>query len=115
MLKLVRTQEHQKRTKLREDAKGSGSSSGNVSEGIGYAVWVDVIWNRQSAISASKCVEELLLTRWDPATELSLWNCVQLTKAEATTHDRVGKTIRAMAKAAAKLTAAQAGSMAVAG
>ncbi|KAJ3082455.1 hypothetical protein HK102_001665, partial [Quaeritorhiza haematococci] len=49
---------------------------------------VDVIWNRQSAVSASKNMEELILTRWDPRQELSPWNCILLTKAEAANHDR---------------------------
>ncbi|KAI8811506.1 hypothetical protein BJ742DRAFT_119498 [Cladochytrium replicatum] len=126
MLKLVRIQEHQKRSKLTASEDSSGSGSGNGSDGSGaFAAFrrgdfhdnafallqesdmrylVDVIWNRQSAISAAKRVEELILTRWDPVVELSPWNCVLLTKAEAATHDRVvGETIVAMAKAAAKL------------
>jgi hypothetical protein len=49
---------------------------------------VDTIWNRQSTISSSRNVEELILTRWDPKMELSPWNCVLLTKAEAAAHDK---------------------------
>jgi len=49
---------------------------------------VDVIWCRQSAISFSKNIEELILTRWNLKFELSPWNCVLLTKAEAATHDK---------------------------
>ncbi|KAJ8323620.1 hypothetical protein QVD99_007212 [Batrachochytrium dendrobatidis] len=49
---------------------------------------VDVIWNRKSAVCGSHSMEELVLTRWDPAQELSPWNCILLTKAESATHDR---------------------------
>ena len=54
---------------------------------------VDVIWCRQSAISSSKNIEELILTRWDPRCELSPWNCILLTKAEAATHDKQGDPV----------------------
>eukprot|EP00842_Homolaphlyctis_polyrhiza_P001302 jgi/Hompol1/2172/HPOL_005877-RA len=49
---------------------------------------IDVIWNRKSAISGGRNIEELILTRWEPSHELSPWNCILLTKAEAATHDR---------------------------
>ncbi|KAJ3192659.1 hypothetical protein HK101_006179, partial [Irineochytrium annulatum] len=51
---------------------------------------VDGIWNRQSCIGGSRNVEELMLTRWEPGMELSPWNCVLLTRAEADTHDQQG-------------------------
>ncbi|KAJ3043905.1 hypothetical protein HDV00_003944 [Rhizophlyctis rosea] len=50
---------------------------------------VDQIWSRQSAISATKDLQSLILTRWNPAEELSPWNCILLTKQEAATHDAV--------------------------
>jgi hypothetical protein len=49
---------------------------------------VDVIWNKQSAISSTSNLYELILTRWDPMQEISPWNCVLLTKSEAVTHDK---------------------------
>ncbi|KAJ3115375.1 hypothetical protein HDU96_000744 [Phlyctochytrium bullatum] len=49
---------------------------------------VDTVWNRQSCISGARNVEELVFTRWDPNMELSPWNCILLTKAEADSHDR---------------------------
>ncbi|KAH6599010.1 hypothetical protein BASA50_003330 [Batrachochytrium salamandrivorans] len=48
---------------------------------------VDVIWNHRSAVCGSHNMTELVLTRWDPALELSPWNSILLTKAEAATHD----------------------------
>lgn len=49
---------------------------------------VDTIWNRQSAVSGNKNIEDLVLTRWDPTQELSPWNVILLTNAEATNHDQ---------------------------
>jgi IQ and ubiquitin-like domain-containing protein len=49
---------------------------------------VDALWNRQSCISGSRNMEDLILTRWDPRVELSPWNCILLTKKEAETHER---------------------------
>ncbi|KAJ3417499.1 hypothetical protein HDV05_003363 [Chytridiales sp. JEL 0842] len=48
---------------------------------------VDAVWNRQSCISGSRTMEDLVLTRWDQRQEWSPWNCLLLTKAEAEKHD----------------------------
>jgi IQ and ubiquitin-like domain-containing protein len=48
---------------------------------------IDIIWTRKSAVSGTTNIEELTLTRWDVDQELSPWNCILLTKAEAATHD----------------------------
>ncbi|KAJ3397440.1 hypothetical protein HDU92_007829 [Lobulomyces angularis] len=48
---------------------------------------VDTIWNRQSAVSGSKKIEELVLTRWNPKLELSPWNVILLTVSEASNHE----------------------------
>ncbi|KAJ3130221.1 hypothetical protein HK100_008171 [Physocladia obscura] len=48
---------------------------------------VDVIWGKQSCISAAKNMDDLVLTRWDPKVELSPWNCIMLTRAEADKHE----------------------------
>jgi hypothetical protein len=84
LLKLVRLQEQQKRQK-----EGNTESQHCMSllqeSDIRYLV--DVIWNHKSAISGVRNLEELTLTRWNIHEELSPWNCVLLTKAEAMTHD----------------------------
>ena len=49
---------------------------------------VDTIWNRQSAVSGNKNIEELVLTRWQQSQELSPWNVILLTHAEASNHDK---------------------------
>ena len=49
---------------------------------------IDVIWNKQSAISSTRNIDDLILTRWDMSQEISPWNCILLTKAEAATHDK---------------------------
>lgn len=49
---------------------------------------VDTIWNRQSAVSGNNNIEDLVLTRWDPKLELSPWNVILLTNAEAGNHDQ---------------------------
>ncbi|KAG5457868.1 MAG: hypothetical protein BJ554DRAFT_2012 [Olpidium bornovanus] len=48
---------------------------------------VDNIWSSQSAISASRRLEDLHLTRWDSNEDLSPWNCILLTKTEAAAHE----------------------------
>ncbi|KAI8922997.1 hypothetical protein BC831DRAFT_404309 [Entophlyctis helioformis] len=87
MLKLIRIQETIKR-------KSSGVPSDMAYNAMALLqesdmrYMVDVIWNHKSAISGSRNMEELILTRWNPDHELSPWNCILLTKAEAATHDR---------------------------
>ncbi|XP_041965152.1 IQ and ubiquitin-like domain-containing protein [Alosa sapidissima] len=47
---------------------------------------VDVVWGAQSALSAWSNLHELTLVRWDQLWEWSPWNCILLTKDEATAH-----------------------------
>lgn len=49
---------------------------------------VDIVWNKQSAISRWKEIDELILTRWIQSQELSPWNCILLTLTEAKNHDQ---------------------------
>ncbi|KAJ3344509.1 hypothetical protein HDU83_005131 [Entophlyctis luteolus] len=49
---------------------------------------VDVVWGRQSCVSAARSMDELVLVRWDSHVELSPWNCILLTKAEADKHEQ---------------------------
>ncbi|RKO85525.1 hypothetical protein BDK51DRAFT_32330, partial [Blyttiomyces helicus] len=55
---------------------------------------VDIVWNRQSAVSGNKALESLVLTRWNPDMEISPWNCVLLTKAEAATHEKQAEPLK---------------------
>ncbi|KAJ3322583.1 hypothetical protein HDV06_002960 [Boothiomyces sp. JEL0866] len=84
MLKLIRLQESNKRKSMDQSEKLHALSLLQESD-IRYLV--DVIWNKKSAISGNKNIDDLILTRWDKNEELSPWNCVLLTKSEAITHD----------------------------
>ncbi|KAJ3275210.1 hypothetical protein HDV01_000935 [Terramyces sp. JEL0728] len=84
MLKLIRLQESNKRKSMDQEDQLHALSLLQESD-IRYLV--DVIWNKKSAISGNKNVDDLILTRWDKNEELSPWNCVLLTKSEAVTHD----------------------------
>ncbi|KAJ3310841.1 hypothetical protein HDV04_004617 [Boothiomyces sp. JEL0838] len=84
MLKLIRLQESNKKKLMDQSEKLHALSLLQESD-IRYLV--DVIWNKKSAISGNKNIDDLILTRWDKNEELSPWNCVLLTKSEAITHD----------------------------
>jgi hypothetical protein len=84
LLKMARIQEAQQRAK--EDKERSYHCMALVQESdIRYLV--DVIWNRKSAISGVRNLDDLVLTRWNIKEELSPWNCILLTKNEAIAHD----------------------------
>ena len=51
---------------------------------------IDVVWNKKSAISGVRNLEDLTLTRWNVSQELSPWNSILLTKSEAATHNLQG-------------------------
>ncbi|KAI9355623.1 hypothetical protein DFJ73DRAFT_824423 [Zopfochytrium polystomum] len=48
---------------------------------------VESIWGRQSCIGGGRNLEDLVLVRWDAAYELTPWNCLLLTRAEANRHE----------------------------
>ena len=50
---------------------------------------VENVWNSQSVLSAWDDLYDLVLVRWDRLSEWSPWNCVLLTKEEATAHDKL--------------------------
>ncbi|KAL0968081.1 hypothetical protein UPYG_G00262140 [Umbra pygmaea] len=50
---------------------------------------VDVVWGAQSALSAWSDMHDLVMVRWDHLSEWSPWNCLLLTKEEATAHNKV--------------------------
>lgn len=54
---------------------------------------VDIIWNRQSAVSGSKKILDLVLTRWDKDQELSPWNVILLTRDEAQRHETTANVL----------------------
>ncbi|MBN3299907.1 IQUB protein, partial [Amia calva] len=56
---------------------------------------VDVIWGRQSALSACDDLHDLVLARWDRHCEWAPWNCILLTKDEATAHAKLDQTEQA--------------------
>ncbi|KAJ3282379.1 hypothetical protein HK104_010918 [Borealophlyctis nickersoniae] len=87
MLRMIRIQEGHKRNQSGIPADPHYNALSLLQESD-MRYLVDVVWNRQSAISSAKALETLVLTRWDPNEEISPWNCILLTKAEAATHDR---------------------------
>ncbi|KAJ3184315.1 hypothetical protein HDU87_005163 [Geranomyces variabilis] len=87
LLKLVRLQEFQRHTKSGVPADPHYNAMSLLQEADMRYI-VERVWNRQSAVSGARSLESLVLTRWDPTVELSPWNCILLTKAEAGTHDR---------------------------
>ncbi|XP_078485773.1 uncharacterized protein LOC100186480 [Ciona intestinalis] len=50
---------------------------------------VENIWGSQSILSAWDDLYDLMLVRWDKDEEWSPWNCILLTKDEATAHSRL--------------------------
>ncbi|TPX55201.1 hypothetical protein PhCBS80983_g05521, partial [Powellomyces hirtus] len=87
LLKLIRLQEFQRRAQSGVPADPHYNAMSLLQE-ADMRYLVERVWNRQSAVSGSRQLESLVLTRWAPHVELSPWNCILLTKAEAATHDR---------------------------
>jgi hypothetical protein len=83
MLQLIRLQEAQKR----RIAPTDGYNAMALLQESDLRYLVDVVWNRKSVISGVRNMDDLTLTRWDINQELSPWNGILLTKAEAATHD----------------------------
>ena len=50
---------------------------------------VESIWNTQSALSAQNDLYDLVFIRWNKHEEWSPWNCILLTKEEASAHERL--------------------------
>ncbi|XP_068703334.1 IQ motif and ubiquitin-like domain-containing protein [Montipora foliosa] len=50
---------------------------------------VENIWNSQSVLSAQEDLFDLVLVRWNKYEEWSPWNCVLLTKEEASAHAKL--------------------------
>ena len=86
LLTMVRLQEA---TKRRNDPAADGTAFNAMAllQESDLRYLVDVVWNRKSAISGVRNLDDLTLTRWDASQELSPWNCILLTKNEAATHD----------------------------
>ncbi|XP_028813606.1 IQ and ubiquitin-like domain-containing protein [Denticeps clupeoides] len=53
---------------------------------------VCTVWGAHSAINACSDLRDLMLVRWDRLLEWSPWNCILLTKDEATAHLKVENT-----------------------
>ncbi|XP_050413811.2 IQ and ubiquitin-like domain-containing protein [Patella vulgata] len=50
---------------------------------------VENIWNGQSVLSAWEDLYDLVMIRWNKHEEWSPWNCILLTKDEASAHDKL--------------------------
>ncbi|KAI8611576.1 hypothetical protein BC830DRAFT_1198782 [Chytriomyces sp. MP71] len=87
LLRSMRKQEAQKRPLLGSPEDANYNAIALLQESDMRHL-IDVIWNRQSCISAAKNMDDLVMTRWDPTMEVSPWNCILLTKLEAEKHER---------------------------
>ncbi len=50
---------------------------------------VETIWGNCSALSEEAELKQLQVVRWLPSVELSPWNCLVLTREEATAHAKL--------------------------
>ncbi|XP_048877784.1 IQ and ubiquitin-like domain-containing protein isoform X3 [Brienomyrus brachyistius] len=50
---------------------------------------VDVVWGARSALSMQDDMHDLAMVRWEPLCDWSPWNCILLTKEEASAHLKV--------------------------
>ncbi|XP_067684534.1 IQ motif and ubiquitin-like domain-containing protein [Haliotis asinina] len=72
-----------------EEGYGDGSQIAFLLQENDLQYLVENIWNSQSILSAWEDLYDLMLVRWDKHDEWSPWNCVLLTKEEASAHDRL--------------------------
>ena len=50
---------------------------------------IESIWSTQSALSAQNDLYDLVFIRWNKHEEWSPWNCILLTKEEASAHEKL--------------------------
>ncbi|XP_038060891.1 IQ and ubiquitin-like domain-containing protein [Patiria miniata] len=72
-----------------EEAMNDGSRIAFLMQEGDLRYLVENIWSSQSALSAWNDMYDLVLVRWDKDEEWSPWNCILLTKDEATTHIQI--------------------------
>jgi len=72
-----------------EEAYGDGSKIAYLLQENDLRHLVENVWNSQSALSAWDDLYDLLLVRWDSHSEWAPWNCVLLTKEEASAHSKL--------------------------
>ena len=58
---------------------------------------VEGIWGGQSVLSAESDLFELKMVRWERDKEWSPWNCILLTKQEATYHHKLENVLEVCA------------------
>lgn len=72
-----------------EEAYGDGSKIAFLLQEQDLRYLVEKIWSSQSVLSAWEDLYDLLLVRWDKHQEWSPWNCILLTKDEASAHEKL--------------------------
>ncbi|PIK40278.1 putative IQ and ubiquitin-like domain-containing protein isoform X1 [Apostichopus japonicus] len=72
-----------------EEAAQDGSRIAFLLQEADLRYLVEDIWNSQSTLSAWSDLYDLVLVRWDRDEEWAPWNCILLTKDEATSHFQV--------------------------
>jgi len=89
MLKALRQQ---------EEAYSDGSKIAFLLQENDLRHLVENVWNSQSALSAWDDLYDLVLVRWDAHSEWAPWNCVLLTKEEASAHAKLDNMEEAYGK-----------------
>ncbi|CAH1783739.1 unnamed protein product [Owenia fusiformis] len=72
-----------------EEAHGDSSKICYLLQESDLRYMVENIWSSQSGLSAWEDLYDLVLVRWDIHEEWSPWNCVFLTKEEASAHEKL--------------------------
>lgn len=69
-----------------EEAFNDGSRTAFIIQDADLLYLIENIWNSQSALSGVDDLYELVLIRWNKHEHWAPWNCVLLTKEEASAH-----------------------------
>ncbi|XP_041350379.1 IQ and ubiquitin-like domain-containing protein isoform X2 [Gigantopelta aegis] len=78
-----------KMLRLSEEAYGDQSQIAFLLQESDLRYLVENIWSSQSTLSAWDDIFDLVLVRWDSNEEWSPWNCILLTRDEASAHDKL--------------------------
>eukprot|EP00794_Sanderia_malayensis_P007339 gene7339-8159_t len=72
-----------------EEEYNDGSKIAFIIQDADLRYLVENIWNGQSSLSACEDLHDLVMVRWNKHEHWSPWNCVLLTKEEATSHAKL--------------------------
>eukprot|EP00118_Oscarella_pearsei_P001612 m.7913 g.7913 ORF g.7913 m.7913 type:complete len:634 (+) comp20015_c0_seq2:115-2016(+) len=84
-----------KQIRRSEEKYDDGSSLAFILQEVDLRHLVGTIWNGESILSNHDDIHDLVLVRWDISKHWSPWNCVLLTKDEASGHFRLENLVEA--------------------